>query len=373
MNNSFIVELKKVIIQNIFNEYEDNHDTYRFGQIKIKNNKSLKSFANKKLNHKGYFSRLLANYFSKYILNKSAEKIKYFEGLYAMLEDDYSRELLVKVCAFRILGNKKIKLPMNNPDFWNGVSNIENKIVSKDDYFQTSNKYEWKLHKHNLHHLSYPIDLYLRPTTVYYNFVYKCYFYNGSNKKVEVNRGDYVIDADGCWGDTAVFFAHHAGENGKVYVFEFVPENMEVLSLNVSLNPSIENRIVLFPNPLWSKSDVPVFYESNGPGTNVSMKKISDKSSVIPTVTIDELVLNGKIEKIDFIKMDIEGAELDALKGAEQSLLKFKPKLAISLYHRISDYKTIPKYLNNLNIGYKFYFNHYTMHAEESVLFCICN
>ena len=68
--------------------------------------------------------------------------------------------------------------------------------------------------------------------------------------------------------------------------------------------------------------------------------------------------------------MDIEGAETDALKGAENTLRKFKPRLAICLYHKPLDFKVIPEYLNSLNIGYKFYFNHYTMHTEESVLFC---
>ena len=98
-----------------------------------------------------------------------------------------------------------------------------------------------------------------------------------------------------------------------------------------------------------------------------------DDDVVIPTSTIDKMVAEGKIEKVDFISMDIEGAEIEAIKGAENTLKKFKPKLAISLYHRPSDFKTIAEYIKGLNLGYKFYFNHFTMHIEESVLFCIAD
>ena len=67
--------------------------------------------------------------------------------------------------------------------------------------------------------------------------------------------------------------------------------------------------------------------------------------------------------------MDIEGSELNALRGAEKTIKKFRPKLAISLYHRQDDFITIPEYLNNLNVGYNFYLDHFTIHHEETVLF----
>jgi hypothetical protein len=91
---------------------------------------------------------------------------------------------------------------------------------------------------------------------------------------------------------------------------------------------------------------------------------------VVQTATIDEMVRSGIIEKVDFIKMDIEGAEVEALKSTVETIKKFRPKLALCLYHRESDFQTIPEFIHSLNLGYKFYFNHYTMHEGESVLFC---
>ena len=69
--------------------------------------------------------------------------------------------------------------------------------------------------------------------------------------------------------------------------------------------------------------------------------------------------------------MDIEGAELKALHGAESTLRKFRPKLAISVYHQLVDIVEIPRYLARLGLEYKFYLGHYTIHLEETVLYAI--
>ena len=89
----------------------------------------------------------------------------------------------------------------------------------------------------------------------------------------------------------------------------------------------------------------------------------------IPLRKIDTLVNHGIIERVDFIKMDIEGSEYDALKGAVSTIKKFQPKLAISLYHINDDFHRIPILLKNCNPNYKFRLGHYTIHGEETVLY----
>ena len=84
---------------------------------------------------------------------------------------------------------------------------------------------------------------------------------------------------------------------------------------------------------------------------------------------LDDLVTSGSIKKADFIKMDIEGAEQQALRGAEKSIRRFKPDMAITVYHSLEDFWQIPQYLVSLNLGYVFYLRHFTIHAEETVLF----
>ena len=97
------------------------------------------------------------------------------------------------------------------------------------------------------------------------------------------------------------------------------------------------------------------------------------KQTSTSTISIDDLVESQKIPTVDFIKMDIEGAELYALKGALTTLQTFKPKLAISVYHSLEEYSSILLWIANLNLGYKFHLRHFTIHAEETILFAISN
>ena len=71
--------------------------------------------------------------------------------------------------------------------------------------------------------------------------------------------------------------------------------------------------------------------------------------------------------------MDLEGAELPSLRGATQTIQRYKPKLAISVYHSLSDLFEIPEFLDSLGVGYCYYLRHYTIHTEETVLFAEAN
>jgi FkbM family methyltransferase len=88
----------------------------------------------------------------------------------------------------------------------------------------------------------------------------------------------------------------------------------------------------------------------------------------VKTDSIDN-VLKGK--KATFIKMDIEGAELEALKGAKNTIIKYKPTLAISVYHKLSDLVDIPAYISELVPGYKFYLRCYDFRGFEIVLYAV--
>lgn len=76
-------------------------------------------------------------------------------------------------------------------------------------------------------------------------------------------------------------------------------------------------------------------------------------------------------EKVTFIKMDVEGAELEALKGARKTIMKHHPRLAISIYHKPEDIWEIPAYILSLSEDYRFYIRHYQFSKNETILYAV--
>ena len=102
-------------------------------------------------------------------------------------------------------------------------------------------------------------------------------------------------------------------------------------------------------------------------GTMLSM--LSENSDHhIEVDTIDNITA-GK--PVTFIKLDVEGAELQALKGAEKTIRKYKPILAVSIYHKKNDLIAIPKYIKEIAPKYKFYFRTHKKLAIDAVLYCV--
>ena len=71
------------------------------------------------------------------------------------------------------------------------------------------------------------------------------------------------------------------------------------------------------------------------------------------------------------IKLDVEGAELESLKGAEKTILRDKPKLAVCIYHKPEDLTQIPLYIKNLVPEYKLYIRHHSNRFTETVLYAV--
>ena len=100
-----------------------------------------------------------------------------------------------------------------------------------------------------------------------------------------------------------------------------------------------------------------------------SQSSISESGKVkVNAITIDDYSLNNDIT---MIKMDIEGSELDALKGAENTIKEQKPDLIISVYHKMEDIIELPKYILGLNSSYKMYLRHYMLGKSETVAFFV--
>jgi len=373
--NKFIEQLLIFIFLNIRNDYKDNYDYYRFGlkpekrlTLKQKIKQKIIKLINGKfinLNIKKINDLDVETYIqSVYIL------LPYYKGfydLYNKLKNQESQDLLIRLLVYRILGANKVKLPLNTSKYWEGIIKIK-KLENINDYLEVPfvGDKNLRLNKYDLSKINIPIEIYSWAGLYTYSDLGQ-YFYKKGDVIIKPQLNDIVLDCGACWGDTTLYFAHKVGKAGHVYSFEFLPANIDVFNKNIKLNKNLSERITLVQNPLSSISDQKVSYYENGPGSSIKQDFINDSSSA-KTVTIDDFISKKQVE-VDFIKMDIEGSEMDALKGAEKTIRKFKPKLAISIYHSLDDFVNIPKWITELNLGYMLYLEHYTIHNEETVIY----
>jgi FkbM family methyltransferase len=155
------------------------------------------------------------------------------------------------------------------------------------------------------------------------------------------------------------------GEYDAIYAFELDTRCCENIKNVIQTNESIDKGKVHFFNAgLWSKSKS-VSFSGKGIGNS---KVIPWGKDMVKTVSLDK-VLHGR--RVTFIKLDVEGAELEALKGAKSTIQKWRPRLAISIYHKPEDIIDIPLYILSLVPDYKCYIRHYSNYIYETVLFCI--
>lgn len=184
----------------------------------------------------------------------------------------------------------------------------------------------------------------------------------------KAENGDYVLDCGAYTGNTSIYFSSLVGQNGKVFCFEAMPQTYTKLCDNIS----DYNNIVPYNYAICDREKTLKFTQEASPGSTVCPDFTEDTIEV-QGISIDTFVKKNKIKKIDFIKMDIEGSELNALVGCTETCKKFNPKLAVCIYHKAEDWINIPKKILELNKNYKFYIKHNSNMLHETVLFAVCS
>ena len=180
---------------------------------------------------------------------------------------------------------------------------------------------------------------------------------------VSYSRQETVVDCGAFIGDTLEMFLKNAGGFKRYFAFECDPENFGKLHSKFGG----KDNIILLPYGV-SDSDRIAYVDFDGG----SDSRISDSGkNAIKLTTIDRVIAEHQSD-CTFIKMDVEGAELAALHGAEQTIRKYRPKLAICVYHKAEDLWTIPQYILSLHPDYKLYLRKYASPFScELVLYAI--
>lgn len=308
---------------------------------------------------------------SQHRLVEVLERFRGLEALDAMLADDRSREILVELLAYRVLGANHVRLSRNTEAYRRLPRELASKGVVQGKSQFISSVTGQPLQLIDLKPLGRDLRFYGSLVAVRNQFVIQQYRLERDGVRLAVDPGDVVIDGGACFGETALHFADDTGPSGRVLTFEFIPPNLEVLEANLALNPTLARRIELVQHPLWDTTGEELRFVIAGPGSRVTNAGDSRPAVSVSTETIDHVLSQRGIDRVDFIKLDIEGAELRALKGAESAIRRHRPKLAVCLYHHLDDFVQIPAWLRSLDLGYRFYIDHFTIHAEETILFAV--
>ncbi len=156
-----------------------------------------------------------------------------------------------------------------------------------------------------------------------------------------VKPGDIVLD---CGANIGVYTRRALARGAKkVVAIEPAPENLKSLRRNFAKEIE-EGRVIVYAKGVWDKDDVlPMNVDpSNSAGDSFVMKRDGSFVINLPLTTIDKLVAELGLDRVDFIKFDIEGAERNALRGARETLARFKPRMAVCVYHLADDQIAVP-------------------------------
>ena len=267
---------------------------------------------------------------------------------YSLMSDDYSRNLYSRMLS-RMLANEFLETNIAVSAF---------PIWSKE----FAAEYELKKKTVVLPDLKHPNDLASRiifPETFYmpaYEYRDIC----------TVKENETVFDIGAWIGDTSYVFSRRMKGTGRIYAFEPMPQNFEMLAENAKKIPNL-----MINNFALGKEDGTLKFVFGGDNSGAS-RQSAGGSLEVKVTTLDRFVEENKIEKVDFIKADIEGAECDMLLGAAETIRKFHPKLAICIYHRGQvDHYEVPRVILSIRQDYEFYVEAYQNGLSETVLFAV--
>lgn len=168
-----------------------------------------------------------------------------------------------------------------------------------------------------------------------------------------INEGDVVFDIG---ANIGIFSIYCLLERKASRAVCFEPDHYCLLALKKTVQYyGLEQKVTIVPKGVWSAQTRKAFYdeENHKWGNRIVDDNDPNCNTRIEVFTIDQAVKDLEISRIDFIKFDIEGAEREALKGMNDTLSVFMPKMAVCTYHKEDDEVVIPELVLSKNENYK--------------------
>lgn len=190
------------------------------------------------------------------------------------------------------------------------------------------------------------------------------------HKGFDIAPGDTVIDGGAFVGDTAVHFHHLTGGNCTVHGFELLAENAALYEENRRLNGIAPEAMRLRRAALAERSGERLVIRPASVAAATRAVAEGD-GEAIGTLAIDDYVERERLGRVDLIKLDLEGGDGPALAGALATIRRFRPKLALCLYHRWDDVLTMPALVQATGVAYRYGFKWvHLREGWEAVLLC---
>jgi FkbM family methyltransferase len=164
-----------------------------------------------------------------------------------------------------------------------------------------------------------------------WNILFNRYYENETNLIIQeyIKEGDYVVEAGAQIGSETLLIANRVGKTGKTFAFEPNPLMMKRLQINTTLN-DFKDRLALFEMALGEQDKDLSFYikseETSNQGMSSKYRFDNDLIEInVRQQTLDNWMATQKIPKLDFFKMDVQGAEMDILNGASHTMSTHRP------------------------------------------------
>ena len=183
---------------------------------------------------------------------------------------------------------------------------------------------------------------------------------------IKLSPNEVFIDGGGYIGDTTLNFIKKANNQyKKIHIFEAMKDNYET-SLQIFKNLNIDQNKVIIHNVGLFSYEKEAYFNIGDSSSRIT----KNGEALVKLVSLDNYLSESELKEISYIKLDIEGCEMDALEGMRKTISKFKPKLAICIYHKPKDIYEIPLFIKQLNPEYKLYIRqHHPIH--ETVCYAI--
>jgi FkbM family methyltransferase len=296
--------------------------------------------------------------------------------LWESLGDEASRSQLLRFYAYRALGPAHVRLALEPTEYRRTVIDLSAHAMLEADVLRSPGlPFEWRFHRYDLRRLGLPIEVIGPPLPLASTMAFSQYAYRDQAVPARPRPGDIALDAGGCWGDTALWLAHVVGEAGHVHTFEPAPGNRDLLKRNLDLNPALASRITVWGDPLGPVAgDMVLMPNVIGAGAAMQTVLTGDERVEmleLPLQSVDALVRERQIPHVDFLKIDVEGADLGVLQGAAETIRSQRPRLAIACYHKPDDLVTIPDFIASLGVAYRWYLQCSTMTDVDTVAFAV--